>query len=178
MAHTNCERDFDKDKSELDPEGYAEDRVLAVLDSEALVLDANEDGRDDVAGTVHVVSIGRICEGIFILHEDHQHGVVNVWIAQCVEDGQQDETSGANDCSDHTNDATGLLDLGCVVCQSTSVSEPSFRNECQIEHNDCDCASGDEERFETLRADVRDVCDMLSRAHARIMRASLYNPGG
>jgi len=51
IARTNCERDFDKDESELDPEGRAEDRVLAVFYSEALVLDANEDGGNDVAGT-------------------------------------------------------------------------------------------------------------------------------
>ena len=125
-----------------------------------------------------MISIGLVFGAILILHKDYQHGVVNAWIAQCVEDGQQDETSGANDRSNHTNDATGLLDLCRVVCQSARVSEPSFRNECQIKHNDSDCASRDEERFETLRADVRDVCDTLSGTHARIMRASLYDPGG
>lgn len=45
----DSETEFEEDEGELDPEGGAEDEVLAVLDSQTLVLPADEDGRDDVS---------------------------------------------------------------------------------------------------------------------------------
>jgi len=49
--------DFDEDESELDPETYSKDAVFAVMDTQALILGADEDCRDDVASTVLEVSI-------------------------------------------------------------------------------------------------------------------------
>lgn len=79
---------------------------------------------------------------------------MDVWIAQSIEDGQQDETSCTNDREDDTNDAASLLDLCSVVRQSTRVSEPSLGNECQVKDDDCDRAASDEKWFEALRANV------------------------
>jgi len=55
--HTDCEREFDEDESELNPERYAQNVVLTVLDAEALVLNTDEDGGNNVACTVEEVSI-------------------------------------------------------------------------------------------------------------------------
>lgn len=41
---TDCECDFDDDEGELDPERHAQDAVLTILDTKALVLDTDEDG--------------------------------------------------------------------------------------------------------------------------------------
>jgi hypothetical protein len=64
-AETDGHSDFDQDEGELDPEGDAEHAVVAVVDPEALVLCADEDGGDDVAGTtlVECVSIEFIAGG-------------------------------------------------------------------------------------------------------------------
>lgn len=51
-AKGNGEAAFDEDEGELDPEAGAEDAMFAEVDSKALVLGANENGRDDVATTV------------------------------------------------------------------------------------------------------------------------------
>ena len=52
--HSKCDRNaqFDKYEYQLDPEGYAQDAVFAVVDSETLVLPADENCRDDVPTTV------------------------------------------------------------------------------------------------------------------------------
>lgn len=44
----DSECDLNDDEAELDPKAGAQDAVLAVVDSEALVFSADEDGRDDV----------------------------------------------------------------------------------------------------------------------------------
>lgn len=44
------EDDLDDDEGQLQPEGEAQDAVLAEVHAEALVLGADEDGADDVAG--------------------------------------------------------------------------------------------------------------------------------
>lgn len=56
-AESDCEGDFDEDEGELDPEGGSEDALVAVVDSESLVFGADEDGGDDVAGTISLWSV-------------------------------------------------------------------------------------------------------------------------
>ena len=55
-AEDDGEGDFGQDEGEFDPEGDAQDAVLAEVDAEALVLGADEDGGDDVAQTKYTVS--------------------------------------------------------------------------------------------------------------------------
>jgi hypothetical protein len=50
-AESDGETELQKDEGELYPEGDAQDAVLTVVDSETLVLPADEDCRDDVAGS-------------------------------------------------------------------------------------------------------------------------------
>lgn len=82
-SENSGEEDLDDDEDELEPEGEAEDAVLAEVDAEALVLGADEDGADDVARD-----------------EEEQEGVVQVRVVQGVEDGEQDESAGARDGED------------------------------------------------------------------------------
>lgn len=56
-AEGYSQAEFYKDEEEFDPEGNAEDAVLAEVDAKTLVLGADEDGGDDVAGAVRFVSI-------------------------------------------------------------------------------------------------------------------------
>ena len=41
---TNCEGNLNEDEGQLDPEGGAQDAVLAEVDAQTLVLGASEDG--------------------------------------------------------------------------------------------------------------------------------------
>lgn len=50
-AEGDGDGDFDDDEGQLDPEGDAQDAVLAEVDAEALVFGADEEGGDDVAAT-------------------------------------------------------------------------------------------------------------------------------
>jgi hypothetical protein len=51
-AKRDREAKLGEDESEFNPEGDAQDAVLAVVDAEALVLPADEDCGDDVAGAI------------------------------------------------------------------------------------------------------------------------------
>lgn len=48
-AEADGHAELDDDEGELEPEGDAQDAVLSVVDSEALVFPADEDGREDVS---------------------------------------------------------------------------------------------------------------------------------
>ena len=50
-AESDRETELQKDEGEFYPEGDAQDAVLTVVDSETLVLPADEDCGDDVAGS-------------------------------------------------------------------------------------------------------------------------------
>lgn len=85
------------DEGELHPEGDAEDRVLAVVDSKALVPPAGEDGADDVANNEHPQA-------------DVVHSVVVVVIV----DREKDEANCAHDRSDDAYQRVDLLPDRCV----------------------------------------------------------------
>ena len=61
---------LDEDEGELEPEGEAQDAVLAEVDAQALVLGADEDGADDVAA-----------------HEEEEESAVQILVVDGVEDG-------------------------------------------------------------------------------------------
>ena len=77
------EGNLDKDEDELEPEGEAQDAVLAEVHAEALVFGADEDGADDVAG-----------------HEEEEEAVVQARVVERVEDGEEDEAAGSGDGED------------------------------------------------------------------------------
>jgi hypothetical protein len=85
-AHTKCDAkaNLKQDKGELDPEGDAEDRVLAVVYSQALILPANEDCRNNVSE-----------------YEDSQEDVMQLVVSLSVENGKENEahcTDNGCDC--------------------------------------------------------------------------------
>ena len=78
-----CEDNLNKDEGEFEPEGEAQDAVLAEVHAETLVLGADEDGADDVAG-----------------HEEEEEAVVQARVVERVEDGEEDEAAGSGDGKD------------------------------------------------------------------------------
>ena len=58
--HTDGQTNLDEDKGKLEPEGRAQHAVLTEVNSKALVLGANENGRDDITGTIQQVSMARV----------------------------------------------------------------------------------------------------------------------
>ena len=79
----DSEDDLHDDEGEFEPEGEAQDAVLAEVHAEALVLCADEDSADDVAG-----------------HEEKEEAVVQAGVVERVKDGEEDETAGSRDGED------------------------------------------------------------------------------
>ena len=75
------------DEDEFEPEGEAQDAVLAEVHAKSLVLCADEDGADDVAG-----------------HEEEEEAVVQARVVERVEDGEEDEAAGSCDGEDDCDD--------------------------------------------------------------------------
>lgn len=67
------EDDLHNDEEELEPEGKAQDAMLAEMHAETLVLGADEDGADDVSG-----------------HEEEEEAIVEAWMVERIEDGEED----------------------------------------------------------------------------------------
>ena len=83
-AHEDCgEGNLDEDEGELEPKREAQDAVLAEVHAQALVLGADEDGADDVAG-----------------HEEEEEAVVQAGVVERVEDREEDEAAGSGDGED------------------------------------------------------------------------------
>lgn len=143
--------DGDEDEGELDPEGDAQDAVLAVADAQALVLPADEDGRQQVADD-----------------EEAQEDVVQARVAVRVEDGQQDEAHGADERPEDGQPGQDLLARRRVGHQAAAVAQPAVREERGVEEDGGEHAAGDEERLELPGAHVRDVGDRLAVGHGRV----------
>lgn len=56
------------------------------------------------------------------------------------------------------------------------MAEPAFGGEAEIEEDGGDDAASDEERLQTVCADVTDVGDVLQGGHGRVLRATLRQP--
>jgi len=76
----NCKSNLNEDEGQLDPEGCAQDTVLAEVDTQALILSASEDGRNDVSN-----------------NEDDETNVVSGRVVDSIQDGQQDQANGTDD---------------------------------------------------------------------------------
>lgn len=118
--------------------------MLPIMDSQALVLGADEDGANDISG-----------------NEEQEEAVVQMGVAQGVEDGQQDQTGRAGDGEQDRECTQDLLDPAEVLGQPAGMPQPAFGGEAQVQEDGRHTAAGDEERLEPLGADVRDVCDSL-----------------
>lgn len=152
------EEDLDDDEEELDPEGDAEDAVLAVPCSEALVLPADKDCGKDVADD-----------------EEEEEDVVQLGVAEGVEDGQQDQAGGADEGEEDGEPAEDLLGGGGVGDEAAAVPQPAVGGEGRVEQDGGNDAAGDEEGLEAGGADVADVGNVLRLAHGGIVSPLLIH---
>lgn len=136
-SECDAEEELGEDEGELDPEGDCEDAVLAVLDAEALVLCADEDGGDPVAAD-----------------EEQEEDVVELVMPPGVEDGQQDEAAGTDDGEEDGEAHEDEFADAAVGCESASLSEDELGGEGQVEEDGANGAHCDEHGFEFLGANV------------------------
>lgn len=159
-AECNGKGQLDEDEGELDPEGVGEDGVFAVVDSEALVFGADEDGGDDIAAD-----------------EDDEHGVVDVRVADCVEDCEEDQAGGSDygeDCREYRQD---LLSPVVILRQPPRMPQPPLGNECHIKHHHRNRTARDKQRLAPIpRTNVTDVCYVLIRVERAVMRTTDRDP--
>lgn len=148
------ENHLDDDEDEFDPEADGQDPVVSVMDSQTLVLGAEEDGADNVSSD-----------------EDQQEAVVHPCMVICVENAQQDQPSRTRDSEEYRDDTEYFLGCARVLRQTTRVAQPAFCDEPDVEKHDCYYAAGDEERFQLEGAYVGDVGYGLACFHRRVMEA-------
>lgn len=117
--------DLDDDKRQLDPEGNAEDAVLAIAHAEPLILPADKDGADDVAG-----------------NEQQQKNVVQLGVSRRVEDAQQNQAGGADDGEDDGDSRQDFFRDGGVGDQPALVPEPAVGAEGEVQEDGGDGAAG------------------------------------
>lgn len=151
-AEADGEAELDDDEDELDPEGDAQDAVLAVLDAEALVLPADEDGGQQVAGD-----------------EEHEEDVVQLGVAGRVEARQAGQADGADEGEEDGEAREHLLAQARVGHEAALVPQPPVEAEGQVEEDGGDDAARHEQRLELRGAHVRDVRDGLLRVHRVVM---------
>lgn len=126
--------------------------MFTVVDSKTLILPADKDSRDQIAS-----------------NKECQKPMMQPGISTSSEDGQADKPDSANRSKDNREPSQDLLHKGPVGHEATAVSQPSFREESSIKEDGGENASGDEERPQTVSADVGNVCDI---GVARLSRIS------
>jgi len=139
-AKGDDEGDLDEDESELQPERGSEDAVLAVFDSETLILPADEDGTDQVPS-----------------NEEDQEDVVQLGMAPGIKDAQADQAHSSYDGENNRQGHQDFLAEGLIRSESSLVAQPALGGEREIEGDCRHDGAGDEERLEGDGADIRDV---------------------
>lgn len=117
--------------------------MLAVVDSKALVLPADADSREQIAS-----------------NKERQKRVVQSAILASLEDRKTDKSHGSNGRKGYREAAEDLLHEGRVGHETAPMSQPSLRQERSIEKDGGQDAADDEERLETVGADIGDVGDV------------------
>lgn len=153
------ESKFDEDEGEFDPKGDAEDAMLSIVNAEALILGAEEDGGEDETAD-----------------EDEEEAIMESVMSICVKDGEEDEACGASDGEDDGEDGEDFLRGAGIGDQSARVSKPAFGHEAQVKGNRCDDAAGDEQRLEPVGSDVGNVGNVLALFHAGVLRRAADFP--
>ncbi len=122
--------------------------------TQALVLPADKDGGQAVAGD-----------------EQQEEEVVQVVMAQRVEDGEQDQAGGADDGEEDGQPGEDLLPRGAIRHQAAFVTQPPVRAERQIQEYGGQHAARDEQRLQVVGRNVADVGDVLGLGHGGIVFA-------
>jgi hypothetical protein len=136
-AKGDAHADLDDDEGELDPEGDAQDGVLAVVDSQALVLPTDKNCGHNVAED-----------------EDAEEDVMQLGMPPGVKDGKKDQTGCADDGGDSRACGVDFLPVGGVLCELAGVSEVTLKDECEVECHDCGCRQCNEHWLQKVRANI------------------------
>jgi hypothetical protein len=111
------------------------------------------------------------------LHEDSQHGLVDIREAPGVEDCQEDQAESTDDSEGNSESRKDLLGNVVVLHQTALVSEPALQTESDIEHHHHDTRASNEQWLApSSRAESRDVHDMLAGIIPRVARVALCCP--
>jgi hypothetical protein len=111
------------------------------------------------------------------LHEDSQHGLVDIREAPGVEDREEDQAESTDNSKGNGESRKDLLSDVVVLYQTALVSEPALQTESDIEHHDHNTRASNEQWFApSSRAESRDVHDMLARVIPRVARVALCCP--
>lgn len=92
-----------------------------------------------------------------------------------LEDRQANKPNSTNNGKNHGQDAQDLFAEGDVGDEATVVSQPALREEGEVEEHGRQDAADDEERLETVGADVGDVGDVGVLVHGRVAAAVLVH---
>lgn len=157
---SDSQEELDEDEEELDPEGDSEDAVIAVLDTQTLILRADKDRGNPIA-----------------TNEQQQKHVMKRVVAVVVEIGQRDETDRSNKCKDNRHGKQNLLALALVWYQAAPMPQPPLRRKGDIESDDRHGTHGNEQRLHLERSNVGDIGDLRSGVYHRRERPSIEVDG-
>lgn len=111
--------------------------MLAVVDSQALILPADEDRADNVANDEH-----------------SQADVVHAVVVVVVVDGEEDKTDSAYDRSNDTQQRVDLLPDRCVRRKLAGMAHVTLGDEGEVKGHNSHRGHGDEHGLKVLCTDI------------------------
>lgn len=111
--------------------------MLAVMDSQTLILPADKDGADNVTDD-----------------EDAQADVMHAAMVVVVVDGEENETDRANNRSNSADQRIELLPVRRVGCKLAGMAHVALKNECQVESDHGDSGHSDKHWLKLLGPDI------------------------
>lgn len=100
---------------------------------------------------------------------------MHLWIISRVEDGQEDQTRGADKGKDDRDDAAHLLRLAVVRRKASGVTQPSLADEDNVERDHHGGTGRDEDGLAPAGGpNIRDIQELLPRVWFDML--ILYNP--
>lgn len=158
---------FKEDKSEFEPEGYAEDEVLSVFYPRFSPLHFSHledpkikkrEGEEQLTNSQFLIfPTYENCANDIPPHEQQQEDIMQDVIVPRIEDAQQDQARGADERKEYTQAAEHLFGCGEVPRQTAAVPEPALREKGGVNEESCDGRAGDEEGLDGGSTNVGDV---------------------
>lgn len=111
------------------------------------------------------------------IHENSQHGLVDIREASRVKDRQENQAKAANDSKSNSKARQDLLRDVVVHHQATLVSEPALHTESGVEEHNHDCGASNEQWLAPCgRSKSRNIHDVLAWVIPRVARVALCRP--
>lgn len=159
-AKRDRECNFHQDENQLRPKRHAQKAVLPIVDPQSLVLGADQDRAEDVAGD-----------------EEEQEAIVHVGVAVRIEDGEEDQADRPGDGEEDAGDAEEYLVARGVAGEAAGVAQVALREEGEVEEYGGYDSAGDEEWFEGEGTHVGDVGYGLAVVHGGVDAVVPDEPG-